>query len=250
MSYHLTGVVSVIVFGLCLLGIGSQLHLIRHRRRRSAGRPLGAEQATDNLSLNQFASSFLAFFSFFVYGFVIEPFNHYLVWPRLLATLLTLVVLYEIMIDRREARALSVFIACVAATAVALGFLIAGRKVWGHPLLGHSRSLSQALVVVSALIVTQGYAHQVAVIRRTGRTGGVALRMHQLTLLKDVSTVLFGLAMGWKTGWPLLLMNGLCAVTKLGVMWQFHWVRVSPVAQQLRAQPAGGATAPSLLPFD
>jgi len=54
-----------------------------------------AQRPTAILSLNQFVSSFLAFFSFFLYGACLQRFNHYLVWPRLLACLLTLAVLYE-----------------------------------------------------------------------------------------------------------------------------------------------------------
>src|SRR5260370_25087595 len=99
------------------------------------------------------------------------------------------------MIDRRAARPVGVFAACSAATLAALSFLAAGVKVSQR-----GRAFTQGLVLVSAVIVAQGYAHQLAVIRRTGRSGGVSLRMHQLTLLKDVSTMMLGAAMGLKTG--------------------------------------------------
>lgn len=235
MNYHLVGFINVIIFALCLSGLWSQLTLIRERRGLSKAGQLAGEGVTAGLSLNQFASSFLAFYSFFVYGFVIERFNHYLVWPRLLATMLTLAILYQIMIDRREARATVSFLVCAAATATAVILLLAGVHFSER-----GRSFSQILVLVSALIVTQGYAHQIWVIRRTGRSGGVSLRMHQMTFLKDVSTVMLGLVMGLKTGWPLLLTNGLCALTKLGVMWQFRWARLSPVARLRRESLSSG----------
>ncbi len=238
MEYHFIGLVNVVIFLLCLVGIWTQLRLIEWRKGLFAEGGLAGEKPTDILSLNQFGSSFLAFFSFFVYGFVIERFNHYLVWPRLLATLLTLAILYQIMIDRREARTVAVFSACSGATLAALFFLAAGAKVSRG-----GRAFTQGLVLVSAVIVAQGYAHQLAVIRRTGRSGGVSLRMHQLTLLKDVSTMMLGVAMGLKTGWPLLLTNGLCALTKLGVMWQIRWARLSPLALQRREKASGRAEA-------
>ncbi len=236
MEYHLIGLVNVVIFLLCLAGIWTQLRLIERRKVLFAAGGLSGERPTDILSLNQFASSFLAFFSFFVYGFVIERFNHYLVWPRLLATLLTLAILYQIMIDRREARTVAVFAACSAATLAAVSFLAARVKV-----APGGRAFTQGLVLVSAVIVAQGYAHQIAVIRRTGRSGGVSLRMHQLTFFKDISTMMLGVAMGLKTGWPLLLTNGLCALTKLGVMWQIRWARLSPLARQRREIASGHA---------
>jgi hypothetical protein len=237
LGYHLTGIVSSLVFLLCLAGLFAQLRLIWTRKRLSLGGKLADGRATDVLSLNQFASSFLAFYSFFVYGFVIERFNHYLVWPRLLASLLTLAILFEIMTDRHDKSSVWVFVTCFAAALVAVAALVI------HPAASVSgRYFSLALVVVSTLMVSQGYAHQIHVIRRTGRTGGVSLRMHQLTFLKDLSTLLLGAAMGLKTGWPLLLMNGTCALIKLSVLWQFRWARVSPVAHQRRLQ----VTAPAL----
>ncbi len=239
MEYHLFGLVNVVVFGLCLTGLGSQLRLIERRKALLADGRLEGEKVTTGLSLNQFASSFLAFYSFFVYGFVIERFNHYLVWPRLLAVLLTLAILYQIVIDRRERQAWAVFLACAGATLAAVALLVAGIH---FSALG--RSFFQGLVVVSALIVTQGYLHQIVIIRRTGRSGGISLRMHQLTFLKDVSTILLGLVMGWRTGWPLLLTNGLCAVTKLGVLSQIRWARRSPDARRLRGGAAAGVTEP------
>ncbi len=248
MEYHLTGIVSVVVFLLCLVGIFSQLKLIWYRKSLGAEGKLVGERATDLLSLNQFASSFLAFYAFFVYGFMIERFNHYLVWPRLLATLLTLAILYEIMSDRRELSAVVVFVACLAATVLAVIALATRPKL---PLGG--RFFSQALVTFSALMVSQGYTHQIVLIRRTGKTGGVSLRMHQLTLLKDVSTLMLGVAMGFKTGWPLLLTNGACALTKLGIIWHFRWARLSAVAQQRRGSMevpvyAGAAVSSAEMP--
>src|SRR2546430_14588178 len=100
MAYHITGLISAAIFLLTVGGLWSQLQFI-FQRKRTAGRGGVAQRPTAILSLNQFVSSFLAFFSFFLYGACLERFNHYLVWPRLLACLLTLAVLYEIMRDRR-----------------------------------------------------------------------------------------------------------------------------------------------------
>ena len=101
MSYHLTGSISSAIFLLTIGGLWVQLRLVWQRRKLWQGGE-SLEQPTAVLSVNQFVSSYLAFASFFLYGACLEPINHYLVWPRLAASLLTLAVLAEIVRDRRE----------------------------------------------------------------------------------------------------------------------------------------------------
>lgn len=228
MSYHFTGLISSAIFLLTIGGLWSQLGFV-WRRRQSAAEGETFERPTAVLSVNQFVSSFLAFFSFFVYGMCLEPFNHYLVWPRLAASVLTLAVLFEIVRDRRDRVATVTFALCVLLLVGApLGLLtIPGATEWG-------RTVSQTLVVIVTVILAQGYLHQVLMIRQTGRTGGVSARLHQCFFWKDISTIAFALSMGTSTGWPLLLLSTVSAVTKLITLWHFRWVRLSPVASQRR----------------
>ena len=109
MSYHITGVISSAIFLLTIVGLWAQLVLIWKRRKNES---LATEQSTAVMSVNQFVSSFLAFFSFFLYGACLDPFNHYLVWPRLIAAILTLAVLVEIFRDRRDLSATMGVVSC------------------------------------------------------------------------------------------------------------------------------------------
>src|SRR5947208_748172 len=118
MAYHITGLINALIFLLTIGGLWSQLRFIWQRKiafhaGHSPDRPVAI------LSLNQFVSSFLAFFSFFLYGACLQRFNHYLVWPRLLASVLTFAVLYEIMRDRRDAPSIASFGFCLAVLVVA-----------------------------------------------------------------------------------------------------------------------------------
>jgi uncharacterized protein with PQ loop repeat len=196
------------------------------------------ERPTAVLSLNQFVSSFLAFFSFFLYGACLQRFNHYLVWPRLVASLLTLLVLFEMMRDRRDRLATAAFVSCLALLLASPVLFLAhpGAAAWG-------RLLSQGLVVVVTVILAQGYMHQVVLIRQTGRTGAVSLRMHQFFLLKDLATIAFALAMGVAAGWPLLLLSSVSAGTKVATLWHFRWARLSALARERRE---GLGTLPAL----
>lgn len=234
MTYHLTGLVSAAIFLLTISGLVAQLRFVWKRQRQMGESGAASERPTAVLSVNQFVSSFLAFFSFFLYGACLAPFNHYLVWPRLAASLLTLAVLFDIMRDRRDWVSTLAFAGCTGLLAGSLLLLFAwpDAAAW-------VRTFSQGLIVVVTIIVAQGYLHQVFAIRRTGRTGGVSARLHQFFFLKDVSTIAFALAMGAPAGWPILLLSTVSAVTKLITLWHFRWVRLSPLARQRREAVAG-----------
>jgi uncharacterized protein with PQ loop repeat len=234
MAYHITGLISAAIFLLTVGGLWTQLRFIFERKERFAGGRL-IERPTAILSLNQFVSSFLAFFAFFLYGCCLQRFNHYLVWPRLAAALLTLAVLYELMRDRRDTRSAISFSVCLGLIVVAPAFLL-----FNPAAAVSGRLLSEVLIVIVTVILAQGYLHQVVLIRKTGLTGAVALRMHQFFLLKDISTLVFALTMGIAAGWPLLLLSTVSAITKLITIWHFRWVRLSPIARERRNTPSSG----------
>lgn len=243
MGYHLSGIINSAIFLLTIGGLWAQLQMVWRRNQAQREGQL-SEGTTAVLSLNQFVSSYLAFFSFFLYGACLERFNHYLVWTRLTASLLTLAVLWEIMRARRDRTSALSFIVCAVLLFVLPGILQlnADAAVW-------CRGVSQGLIVIAAIILAQGYTHQIVLIRQSGRTGAVSIRMHQFFLLKDLSTVVFAVAMGLRTGWPLLLLSSVSGLTKLGTLWQFRWARMSPLAEQRRrAQQESEAVLPEFAP--
>lgn len=218
MSYHITGVISSAIFLLTIVGLWAQLILI-WQRRKNVG--LATEQSTAVMSVNQFVSSFLAFFSFFLYGACLQPFNHYLVWPRLIAAILTLAVLVEIFRDRRD---FSATLGVVSCTVMLVGSSAALVLI---PDVGNFlRGFSQSLIVLATILLAQGYLHQVVLIRQTGQTGGISIRLHQFFLSKDLATLIFAATMGFANGWPVMLLSAVSATTKVVTLWHFRWVRL------------------------
>lgn len=225
MFYTVAGIINTAFILLSLIGVWAQLRKVW--RRRSAGAANGA--ATDILSLNQFTVSFLAYLSFFVYGYTIQPFNHFIVWPRLLASVLVLLILREIWTDRRSRAATTgLALACLTLLCALAGL------VWGQRHVDEGRVLASAMIVAITALLAQGYAHQILLIWRSGRTGAVSLRMSQLILLMDVSTVVFAFAMGLHLGWPLLLLAVVSGSTKLAMLWLFRWEQRSALAAHKR----------------
>jgi len=214
--YNIAGTVNTVFILLSLVGVGAQLRLVRHRR----GREGAADHATAVLSLNQFTVSFLAYLSFFVYGYSVTPFNHFIVWPRLLASVLVMAILVEIWRDRRNRSATTSLLAAMLLLVCALVGL-----AWGDRHADEGRVVASAMIVAITALLAQGYVHQILLILRNGHTGAVSLRMSQLILLMDLSTVVFAFAMGLRLGWPLLLLAVVSGGTKLAILWLFRWQR-------------------------
>ncbi|MDD9800560.1 MAG: hypothetical protein OXU29_08900 [Gammaproteobacteria bacterium] len=229
-NYHLAGLASAFFMALSLSGLIVQVRFIWQRKKQRAAGRLAGELPTSALSLNRFAASYFGFYALLVYGLCLQPLNHYLVWPRVLAEILLLAVFYALWLDRRGLAP-----AMVLAAGVALLLVAAALPAMSAAALLRSAAVAQALVVLSALVFLQGAVHQVVKIRREGRTGGLSLRMHQLSALKDTSLVLFGAAMGFGRGWPLLLIGGVSLAMQVVTMGHFHWARTSPAARRRRA---------------
>ncbi|MFZ6742216.1 hypothetical protein ACO0LC_03210 [Undibacterium sp. JH2W] len=234
MWYTFAGSLNSIFILISLYGIWSQVKMVWDRK--AAARTVcdvnesESEKPTDLLSLNQFTVSFLAYCAFFVYGYSIRPFNHFIVWPRMIAAMLILALLWEIYRDRKTRLAFASSMMAAAIMLLALSGLI-----FGGTFIDEGRRVSQSLILLVTLFLAQGYAHQISLIWKSGKTGAVSLKMSQFILAMDVTTILFAFAMGLQTGWPLLFLATVSAVTKLAIMYLFTWVEFSPLALQRRS---------------
>lgn len=225
--YAAAGSLNSLFIVVSLLGLWSQLKKIWQRKQDAA---LGQGKSTDILSLNQFTVSFLAYCAFFVYGYSITPFNHFIVWPRLVASLIAFAILVEIYRDRHTGASRTAVIACALLLCVGLIGL-----AFGPVFTDEKRLISQCLIVAVTVLLAQGYAHQIRLIYRSGTTGAVSLKMSQFILAMDISTIFFACVMGWGSGWPLLLLACVSATTKLIIMWLFHWEKTSKTASIKRS---------------
>lgn len=225
MLYNLFGTLNTVFIIVSVYGVYSQLQTIWQRKQ-----PMQSTcSPTALLSLNQFSVSFLAYLSFFTYGYSIEPFNHYIVWPRLVASLLVLGILIEIWRDRKTPLALfSMGMASMCLVAALIGLCV------GDTIADHGKYISTAIILFVSVLIAQGYARQISVIVHSGSTGAVDLKMSQFILMMDISTIAFALSMGLNQGWPLLVLALTSAITKLIIMYLFRWVKLSPIAKARR----------------
>ena len=232
-SFHTLGIIAAATFMLTVLGLYFQLVLIHKRRLLFQAGALQNDRPTSILSLNQLNSIFLACYAFFLYALFVNPINHYLAWPRLMAMLMLLLLYYQIFIDRRNLRSAVTFYASIGL------LVLSGVMFWyKEHLQQFGKSAAQGLGIIATVVLAQGYFHQILLIRRSGRTGAVSIRFHQCVLLTALSTVAFGFAIGTHDGWPLILLASVSATLKTITLWHFKWVRVSKTAE-IRRSSAG-----------
>ena len=220
MWYNFFGAINTLFIFVSLYGVYLQLRKLWLRKAN------GKEKVTDVLSQNQFTMSFLAYFSFFVYGYSIDIFNHYIVWPRLIASVLVMLILVEMWKDRKStASVTSLVLVSVCFTLGIIGL------AFNESFADHSKQVSTILIMIITLLLAQGYTHQIKLIISSGKTGAIDIRMSQFILMMDMSTIAFAMTMGLAQGWPLIVLATVSGTTKLIIMYLFHWARVSPVAK-------------------
>ena len=227
-TYNFFGALNTIFIILSLYGVFSQLNMIWVRKHSYTENT----RSTSLLSLNQFAVSYLAYLSFFIYGYSIEPFNHYIVWPRLIASMLVSLILFEIWRDRKSTLSMRIFSFAVISLAIAIVGLFIGETITDQ-----GKYISTTIIVLVSILLAQGYYHQIKLIIDSGQTGAISLKMSQFILMMDLSTIAFALSMGLSDGWPLLVLAITSGTTKVIIMYLFKWVKTSPKAAEHRLQP-------------
>lgn len=201
-AYHITGILQASLFVLSISAIYVQLRFVQRRRRRHAEAGT-AEPATDNLSMVAVSGSFAAFFSFLLLSTATDPFAHYIFWSRIPACVLTILLLWEFRRDHPSSAGAwlgpissGLFVSALVGTAFDPGM----SRGFIEPL--------QFLVVGAGVILVGGQAHQLWLLLTRRRVGALSLSARTLNLLKDLSTVAFGLALGVHQSWSFVAVAG------------------------------------------
>lgn len=205
MLYHIMGLASSALFLLTWFGLWSQIKSMNKYQYL-------CRDANNSLSLNQFGSSYFAFFSLFLFGISVEPFNHYLVWTRFGALLLTLVIIMKIWQQRRGP------VTTMVALIATLAFLAGIASMFFRPFPAIAQLGTATLMLGVTVILFQGTLHQLLVLKRRQKVGSLSATLFKNILIKDVSTLLFGLTMPLSQSWPLLVLNGTSVIMRGAVL--------------------------------
>lgn len=213
-TYMIVGYVSSFLFLLTIYGIWDQIKKIQ----TNTSTHTAPGQATKDLSINQFLCHFLGVYAFFIYGFMIEEFNPYLVWPRMIAAFAVLVILFLIARDRREMLSSIIFLTC----SLLLTFGIMALILSDHP--SPTGALAAKLIILAVtLINAQGYIHQITKVMRNKSTTSMSFKMNSLIFAKDISSMLLGIMMGLSTGWPVIIQSSSNAFFRAILSGQIYY---------------------------
>ncbi len=195
MQFHFFGILNGVLFLFTWYGLFHQFKILRDRRK------IGIQGFTNSLSSPQFITSFAAFFAIFFLGFTRGEFNHYLVWTRLGALVLLVAILFEIHLDRRSTAS---YISLLS-TAFALGLGLV--LILLRPLPFAFGISSDILSIIMTFVLAYGSIHQIRLVNNH-KNIPLSRRLLSTILLKDLSTLAFGLTMPIYVAWPLFLLNG------------------------------------------
>ena len=204
--YHLLGVLSAALFLMTWYGLYQQIMVIETRRNEG-------KTSTRSLSVNQFTSSYLAFYANFVFAIALTTFNHYLFWTRLGALILLLVILYRIWQDRPTKMNLSVV--AIMAALLLMGLL----SVLGRPYEALAQIGTTALMLLVTFLLIQGTLHQCLILLKTKQAGDLSGSLFKSIIIKDISTLLFALTIPFEESWPLLLLNTSSVMMRGWLLW-------------------------------
>jgi uncharacterized protein with PQ loop repeat len=226
MLYNAMGILSSIMFLGCLFGLVKQFRQINQRKLTAKDQSKGLGFATQSLSVNNFFSSFIGFYAFFVYSMMLQEVDYYLFVTRLLAACATMVILYEVFRDRAQLSQKLPFMSAVIAMLVAFVCF-----EFRESLLIVGRSVASILAVGATFIIFQGGVQQIRKIRKEKTTGALSLSMNVIFMGKDLSNLAFGFVLGFADGWPLILIGSVSSIVKLVTIWQFRAYGVKQTQQ-------------------
>ena len=205
-AYHITGILQACLFVLSISAVYLQLKFVRKRRQNFDKNNL-TELATYNLSAFSIIGSFAAFYTFLLISTAIEPFAHYIFWSRIPACILGILLLWEFRIDYPSKK-----IALLAPAAATLFLLTLIFTLFAYEVSRSHIAVIQLLVVSSGVILISGQLHQLWLLLKNKRVGALSLNARTLNLMKDISTVAFGLALGVDQSWSVVAVASVNAV--------------------------------------
>jgi len=199
-AYHITGILQASLFALSISAVYVQLRFVRVRRAGISAAGTN-DAATDNLSILAILGSFAAFLSFVLLSTATEPFAHYIFWSRIPACVLAVLLLWEFRRDYPSGVRASMGPISGVLFIVALGVTAL--------LPGTSRQFLtelQFFVIVAGVVLVGGQVHQLWLLLTRRRVGALSLRARTLNVLKDLSTVAFGLNLGVHQSWSIVVV--------------------------------------------
>ncbi len=216
-SYHLWGVISSLLFMVTAYGLFHQLTIIYSRKRLASNNQLENETPCSVISTNRTFGSYFAFFGNFYLGICLPHFDWYLFITRFVALIILLLTLWEIFHERRDKWAGLLFYGSIF-------LMLFGMSSVFFPAsyLSQLLPVAKILIVFAVIFLLQGYIHQMRLLRKFKKIGGISKKMYQTFLLKEISTLIFAFTMDLSNSWPLILQHALLLIAEIVILIEIY----------------------------
>ena len=88
-------------------------------------------------------------------------------------------------------------------------------------------AFAKSYSIFATVFLWQGYIHQIYLLRKFEKIGGLSVLYYQLYLIKETSMIAFAITIGFSNGWPLMFMHGSMLSFVLILLWNVRQIRIS-----------------------
>ena len=197
MFVNLFAVIHVISLILINIGALNQLFLIRKSKTISKDIP---GKNTSQLSVKYRSNACFFFIVIILWGLSLEPIEWTVIFSRILAYIISILILYELWLDRRDVRAKYYFLICIAFSSFGFSLIF---FYWN--IFKNLSSFFGTLTIIFSFTLIIGLIDRVYKIIEAKSPGKQSLLEIVFQLIKDLSGIIYGFLVGFKTMWPLVI---------------------------------------------
>ena len=201
MFLDISGVIHSLLFFSVIVSSIVQIDLVI-KRLKSPNVTTGS--ATTGLYRGYYLATLLGFSLFMIFGFITEKPNYYLVFTRALALVVLVVQLFLFWFDTKNKEDTVLFTLGLLSTTAIFIFAFIGDI---RATLVNYRDIFRVLIFIHGAYVCFVIYMQGEKIKELRCLGGLSIRAQILNLFKDVSSVIFAVAMGLSDGLPIFITN-------------------------------------------
>ena len=207
MLIDLFGFVHTISLFLISIGSLNQFLLIikfKDRIRDSLGK------RTAQLSIKYRGNASIFFMGIILWGLSLEPIEWIVVISRIFACIISIFILYELWIDRKDIQAKYYFLICLGLASFGFSLML-----FSWDTFKNMSSFFGTLTIILSFSLILGLIDRVCKIIDAKSPGKQSLPEIVFQLVKDLSGIIYGFLVGFKIMWPLVVALCLLSVVRI-----------------------------------
>ncbi|MGK7924410.1 MAG: hypothetical protein AB4290_04000 [Spirulina sp.] len=228
MLVYFFGFIHAISLFLISLGSFEQLLLIRESQTRTQDNP---SQRTSQLSVQYRGNASCFFIVIILWGLSLEPIDWIVIISRFFAYIISILILHELWLDRRDIYSKYYLLICLNLT----GFgLISMLFSWDS--FKNMSSFLGTLTLIFSFTLIGGLIDKTYQIIEAKSPGKQCLVEIVFQLIKDWSGIIYGLLVGFKTMWPLVIALYILSIIRFANLLVYLYFSKKSIKRKAKIQ--------------